>query len=203
MNTTKIALTVLTLAALSSAASAEMIPKGWVKAGTVPQMYDVDVLRSSAGESAVVLHSAVGSRNVDLPDPMPSPANTFGTLMQTISASAYAGKRLRLSAKVRADNVRGWAGLWMRVDGAPGKTLAFDNMERHPIKGTAEAAKYSVVLDVPPSARSVSFGILLTGQGSVTMSGTRVETVGRDVPVSSGPEDKPLPAKPQNLDFAE
>lgn len=195
------ALPLLALTLAAAVAGAETIPKGWVKAGTVPQMYDVELLRNGA-QSAVVLRS-VASTTADLPDPLPSPANRFGTLMQTISASAYAGKRLRLSASVQAEDVRGWAGLWMRVDGAPGKTLAFDNMQEKPIKGTSEARKYAVVLDVPKNARSVAFGILLTGRGSVTMSGARVETVGRDVPVSSGPEDKPLPTKPQNLEFSE
>jgi hypothetical protein len=194
------ALLALALAAVSSFSRAEMIPKGWVKAGTVPQMYDVSLLRSTDGRSAVTL-SSIGEKAVVLPDPMPH--DVFGTLMQTISSAAYAGKRLRLTATVSADMVRGWAGLWMRVDGAQGKALAFDNMMKHPIKGSAEAKKYSVVLDVPANAQSVSYGILLDGPGAVTLSGVSVETVGKDVPITSGPIPEPMLTKPQNLDFSE
>ena len=185
----------LALAALPPRTGAETIPKGWVKAGTAPGMYDVGLLKNADGRSAVTLRSNNGFGAV-VSDP-------FGTLMQTISASAYAGKRLRLSATVSADGVLGWAGLWMRVDGAQGKVLAFDNMEKHAIKGSSEGKKYSVVLDVPAGAESVSYGILLDGAGSVTLSKVAVETVGKDVPATSGPVAEPLPAKPQNLGFSE
>ena len=41
----------------------------------------------------------------------------FGTLMQSIQASEYAGKRIRLRAWVRSDSVTtAGAGLWMRID---------------------------------------------------------------------------------------
>jgi len=197
---TRGALLALAFAAVTSFSRAEMIPKGWVKAGSVPQMYDVTLLRNADGRSKVTLSSTAG-KSVVLPQPLPR--DVFGTLMQTIEPSAYAGKRLRLTATVSADNVLGWAGLWMRVDGAQGKVLAFDNMETHPIKGSTDPRKYRVVLDIPESAQSLSYGILLDGAGAVTLSGFRVETVGKDVPVTSGPIAEPLPAKPVNLDFSE
>ena len=192
---------VLTLAALSTFAGADMIPKGWVKAGSLPQMYDVSTLNNIDGKFAVSLRSAAGERSAPLPKPMPR--DVFGTLMQTISSASYAGKRLRLTATVQADGVLGWAGLWMRVDGAQGKVLSFDNMKKHPIKGSADPKNYTVVLDVPRNAQSVSYGILLDGAGAVTLWGVRVEIVGKDVPTTSGPEPEPLPTQPQNLDFSE
>jgi hypothetical protein len=197
---TRGALFSLALSAVSTCAHAEMVPKGWIKAGSVPQLYEVSLFKNTDGRSAVSLRST-GGKSVFLTEP--APANPFGTLMQTIASDAYAGKRLRLTATVSADGVLGWAGLWMRVDGARGKTLGFDNMEKHPIKGSTDPKKYSVVLDVPANAQSVSYGILLTGAGAVTLWGVRVETVGKDVPTTSGPVEEPLPTKPQNLDFSE
>lgn len=190
----------LALTALSAVARAETIPKGWIKAGSAPQLYYVDLLKNDDGKSAVFLHST-GGKSVFLTES--APPNAFGTLMQAIASDAYAGKRLRLSATVKAENVLGWAGLWMRVDEARGKTLGFDNMEKHPIKGSSDPKKYSVVLDVPRGAQSVSYGILLTGAGGVVIWDVRVETVGKDVPITSGAEMEPLPAKPQNLGFSE
>ena len=197
---TRVTFLAFALTAVTTLAGAEMIPKGWIKAGSAPQLYEVVPLRNADGKSAVTLRST-GGKSVEL-DGTP-PANIFGTLMQTIAATDYAGKRLRLSAIVSSDHVQGWAGLWMRVDGRQGKTLSFDNMEGHPIKGTLDSKKYSVVLDVLANAQSVSYGILLTGPGVVTWSGVRIETVGKDVPTTSGPMMEPLPSRPQNLDFSE
>lgn len=128
------------------------VPRGWIKAGSTPQFYDVGVLKNTDGRSAAYIK---GLR----------PTNGFGTLMQTISAEAYLGKRIRFTAVVQSDGVQGWAGLWARVDGEQGKVLAFDNMEKRPIRWATEPARYSVVLDVPASAKRVSYGILLEGGG--------------------------------------
>jgi hypothetical protein len=193
---TSAALFILALAALSTFADAEMVPKGWIKAGSAPQLYEVGVL-SSGKENAAYIAGLPIIRNE-------AAASGFGTLMQTISAAAYGGKRVRFAADVRAENIGGWAGLWMRVDGAQGKVLAFDNMQKHPIKGTSEPKKYTVVLDVPPTAQALSFGILLDGgAGRATISSVQLDTVGKDVPVTSGPAAEPLPAKPRNLGFTE
>jgi hypothetical protein len=88
--------------------------------------------------------------------------------MQEISADAYHGKRVRLSANAKASDVQGWAGLWMRVDGDGSRPLAFDNMGNRPIKGTTDWKRYDIVLDVAGQATDVAFGILLTGRGAST-----------------------------------
>ena len=81
-------------------------------------------------------------------------------------ADSYRGERRRLSAYLRAEGVENWAGLWMRVDGLDGKTLALDNMGKRPIKGTINWRNYQVVLDVSEDAQHIAFGVFLlrTGQ---------------------------------------
>jgi len=124
--------------------------------------------------------------------------------MQSVDASPYRGKRLRMTAFVKSLDVAAWAGLWMRVDG-PGGVLAFDNMSTRPIKGKTEWAQYSVVLDVPDTAKLVAFGVLVQGSGSVSIDDFAFETVGTDIPTTGrhlpeipGPD---LPKSPQNLSF--
>jgi hypothetical protein len=130
-----------------------------------------------------------------------SSVDGFGTLMQSIRALQYRGKRVRLSGLVNSKGVEGWAGLWMRVD--QGKDMvAFDNMQSRPIKGTTDWQRYDVVLDVPSEATGISFGILLAGTGEVWLSGAKFDVVGTDVPVTT-PGDNNLPEKPVNLDFTE
>jgi RNA polymerase sigma factor (sigma-70 family) len=65
------------------------------------------------------------------------PARDFGACRQEIAADDYRGKRIRFAAALKAVEVtNGWAGLWLRVDGAQrGTTLAFDNMEDRAVKG--------------------------------------------------------------------
>jgi len=120
----------------------------------------------------------------------------FGTLMQDFKAERYLGKRVRLRAYVKTADVRGWAGLWMRID--KGSTpAAFDNMQDRPIRGTTEWKQYEVVLDVPNDASIIAFGLLQSGQGTAWISQATFEVVGKDVAttVPSKPEE------PVNLSF--
>lgn len=90
-----------------------------------------------------------------------------GSLTHVESAVPWRGLRVELRAELRAGRIGGWAGLWMRVDDAEGKVLAFDNMQNRPLRGTSSFEWYTVVLDVPETAERVSFGVLLHGPGAV------------------------------------
>src|ERR1700722_9466943 len=74
----------------------------------------------------------------------------FVALAQWSSPRPYAGKRVRLSAFVKTENVVGSAGLWMRLDGG-GARQAFDNMNDRPLQGTHDWTRYEIVLDVAPN----------------------------------------------------
>jgi hypothetical protein len=166
-------------------------PRGWLLSGSKPAEYEagVDADQGYQAHTSAFLKSKQPS------------TDGFGTLMQQIAADEYLSKRVRLSGAVKSDEVKGWAGLWMRVD--KGKAVvAFDNMQDRAIKGTTGWQRYEVVLDVPEDATGISFGILLTGAGEVWLSSTRFETVGIDIPTTSLSEKK-LPGKPVNLEFAE
>jgi hypothetical protein len=179
----------LSVAPALGAASA---PAGWFKAGTAPQSYETGVAAAGhAGKRSAFLRSAA---------PVPQ---GFGTLMQTVEAESYAGRRVRLSAFVKADGVKRWAGLWMRVDGPYGKVLAFDNMEKRPITGSSDWRRCEVVLDVPKAAQQISFGILLEGEGGVLLDHVRIEKVSPDVPTTAPPVAQSALPQPANLDFEE
>lgn len=155
----KSALLLLSLLALT--AQADPLPKGWILRGSAPANYlaGVDTAIKAAGEGSGFLASKPA---VELND------SGFGTMMQTIPAEAWRGRKVRFRAQVRATNVKGWAGLWMRVDGAePNEPLAFDNMGDRPITGTSEWTAYEIVLNVPNGATRIAFGILLAGKGQV------------------------------------
>jgi hypothetical protein len=165
-------------------------PSGWFLAGDRPASYrtgiDKDVVRDA-------LPSAYLASKVQ-------ETGGFGTLMQSIAASQYAGQRVRLHAWVQSKDVADWAGLWMRVD--KGKaTVGFDNMQDRPIHGTQPWTAYDVVLDVPANATYISFGTLLAGSGAVWLNGVQFEVVGQDVRTTGTAGASPPPATPVNLDF--
>ena len=164
---------------------------GWIMAGSHPQQYHWEVVPDAyEGERAARL--AFRGRG--------SPRG-FGTLMQTIRSDHYRTHRIRLSSAVRTENVEGWLGLWMRVDGPiQGNYLAFDNMQGRPVTGTTAWQRYDVVLDVAQEATGIAFGVLLSGRGEGWIAGVRFEEVGTDVPTTG---THAFPDRPQNLDFSQ
>jgi len=182
----------LSLALPSSRAAEAASPEGWFLAGSHRGDYET-------GTDPAVHHTGSGSGFLKA-KPTASPAG-FGTLMQMVSAEKYRGKRVRLSGWVKANGVTDWAGLWMRVDGQDG-SLAFDNMQDRPIRGTHEWKRFEVVLDVADGARGIAFGILLAGgKGQVWLDDVQLEVVAAEVPTTGGEMSATTHAQPQNLGF--
>jgi hypothetical protein len=156
-------------------------------AGDKPNEYAVSIVAAAhTGKNAALLAC------------LATKPSGFGTLMQMFDATKYRGKRIRLTAYVKTLDVTGWTGLWMRVDGSSGPSLAFDNMQDRPIKGTTSWAQYNVVLDVPDGAQAIAFGVLLYGTGSAWVDDFDFEVVGPEVATSG---KSPLSSSPQNLGF--
>jgi len=146
------------------------VPQGWEARGVTPQAYEIGVDPTAAhgGQASGLLKSKA-------PDPK------TGILMQSVKADNYRGQRIRLSGYIKAKNVETYAGLWLRVDGASGEILGYDNMQNRPIRGTTDWKRYEVVLDVPEASGNVAFGILLVRKGQVWVDDVRLDVVGQDV----------------------
>jgi hypothetical protein len=125
----------------------------------------------------------------------------FGALVQTIATPRYLGHRVRFSAMLKATEVTGWAGLWMRVDGLSGNVLEFDNMEERALRGTTDWTEAAIVLDVPEQARKLLFGVLLSRAGAIDLARLRFEEADQAVPTAMTAVSA-LPEEPQALDFS-
>jgi hypothetical protein len=181
------------IAAIVIAATAPAtVPAGWIKAGSAPDDYEVGTRPApEIGKRNAAYMRSLSSIAQNKQDP-------FGTLMQVCSAKSFIGKRVRFRAKVKTQDAKDWAGLWLRVDGAPGRpSLAFDNMGDRPIKGTTGWKTYDVVLDVSPNASRLAYGVLISGAGEVAMADVSLESVSDDVPLTG---DRNLDL-PRNLDL--
>ena len=124
--------------------------------------------------------------------------------MQTISADAYRGSRVRLSGYLKTQDARG-AQMWMRVDGSDYKLLSFDNMDSRPVTGTTDWTCYDIVLDVPSESMDIAFGFFLTQGGKVwgdNFKLEKIETSTMRPALTSTVTTRPIrPTEPVNADF--
>lgn len=169
------------------------LPAHWFAAGSEPKKYDMGIDKGAGpqGKNAATIKSK---------DKHP---NGFGTLMQTCVADKYLGKKIRMTGYMKSENVVGWAGFWLRVDGTNGaRALAFDNMGNRPVKGNTDWRKYEIVLNVPLTASSFSYGALLEETGQIWFTDLNFEIVDNSVPTTGSCEVCSLPEQqPVNLSF--
>ena len=125
----------------------------------------------------------------------------YGFFCQYISTEKFKGKRIRLSAWMKARDVeKGGARLWLRVDGSA-KGQAFDNMQRRPVVGSVEWKQYAIVFDVAPDATDICLGAMLNDQGEAWFDDFKLEEVGADVPLTVDLLPPPkYPSVPVNMD---
>lgn len=187
------------VAVLGGVSLSAAIPRGWYLAGTKPSDYEI-----------AVDHEADYSHNASVVLRAKSPtAEGFGTVMQQVRADNYRGKRVRFGGNLKSERVQDWAGLWMRVDN--GKlVVAMDNMQNRAVKGTRGWLYCEIVLNVPPEATDIAFGVLLSGAGEVWFSHPVFEAVPSSVPTTGRAmksfeaeyvSKSEFPQVPVNLDF--
>ena len=167
------------------------IPKGWYVSGDAPEKYVMGVDPEVNFNNSPSVTIKAGDEVSD-----------FAALMQMVKADLYQGKRLQFSAAVRSIDVVNRAALFMRISGASGKILAFDNMRDRPVTGTTGWEHYSIVLDVAENAETILFGILLSLGGQIWMSDVQLDVVARDVPTTDLIKEIES-FFPVNLDFEE
>lgn len=89
----------------------------------------------------------------------------FGNLMQSIDATPYRGKRVRLSGQMRIGMGEGSATqvqMWLRVDRSGQKAGFFDNMDNRVVT-TSKWTNAEIIGDVALDAESISLGVMIRG----------------------------------------
>lgn len=168
----------------------DALPKGWFKAGSASSDYKMGVDESITFD---------GSKSAFI-EADTAELKGFGTLMQSSSVEGYLGERIQLTIYIKTQDVSGWTGAWLRIDGGKNKALAFDNMKNRPIKKSTEWTKYTMVLDVPSSATKMAYGVLLNGNGKVWFDNLNFEIVDKNIAVTDLYATK-LQKKTENLSF--
>lgn len=109
----------------------------------------------------------------------------FGLVLQRIKADHFRGKRVRLSAFLRLDNVepygvgalREMSGAVLMLRSQAGGPMVLDDMREHPLRGTLPWTEASVEIDVPATATTLEFAAMLSGSGTLWADGLRLEVV--------------------------
>ncbi|SFU56909.1 hypothetical protein SAMN02799631_01278 [Methylobacterium sp. 174MFSha1.1] len=176
-------------------------PAGWIVSGSKPHLYEmgVDPTTSHGGGRAALIRC----RYAEDDPAYAAMEKGFATLMQSVAAAPFRGRRVCLSAELRVRDVVGAATLWLRADAAIGRSVAFDNMEERavdgPLTGTRGWTARRIVLDVPEEAETLHFGFYLRGSGRAWAGGFALR--------EASPEDEAtvlarVRPEPTNLDFA-
>jgi len=169
------------------------LPAGWFLSGKSPALYHAGLDPEWPG-TVLITHRGELAEQIRGDD--------FCTVMQSVDATPFQAKRLRLSGDLRTEDVSTGATLWFRVDGPKG-TILFDNLEfrteNGPLKGNRDWTERSVVFDIPAEATSLHYGFFLKGVGKVWSRRFALDEVDTTTPVSAN-RSGILPG-PTNLDF--
>jgi hypothetical protein len=150
-------------------------PRGWNIAGSKPSDYEIGTaaVAGASGPQAAYIRARPGASKAE-----------FVTLLQSVVADDYAGRRIRLTARLKAENVEGLQ-LWMRVDDSRDQVSLY-YMDGKAISGSRDWREYEVVVDVPLDGKYLAYGfILMGGRGTAWADSFSLARVARDVPVSA------------------
>lgn len=105
----------------------------------------------------------------------------FGCITYRIPAN-YVGDTILLSGRIKYENVKGFVGLVMRIDGDSKKSsLAFKSMQNQKIKGTSDWKEYSIKLPFPSNAKTIFVGGILGKRGIAWFDDFKVSIDGKDI----------------------
>ena len=145
-------------------------PAGWSHAGANPDRYTI-------GVDSQVAHG--GRRSAFLESHTGVTATMWSTIPQTIDAAPFLGRRLRISAFVRA-RAPASCEAFVRVDGqheAKPATLRFTSTEQKRQRCGADWSEFSLVVDVPEGSEKVVYGFGIKGRGRVWIDDVGVMVV--------------------------
>lgn len=91
--------------------------------------------------------------------------------MDCVINNTYKGHEIKLTGYLKTENVTGYAGFWLRIDG----TSSFNNMQDQNIKGTTDWKEYSITLPYDyRNAENINAGALMAGKGKIWFNDVRV-----------------------------
>jgi hypothetical protein len=116
---------------------------------------------------------------------------------QHFLAHEYHGKRVRLSAWLKCEDVTRSARLWMLLEDNT-RMLLFTTAPS--VTGTTDWTRCEIVYDIDNDVTLISIGFELEGAGAAWLADVAVDVVGTEVRTTGS---RSLPSQPKNLSFDE
>lgn len=185
------------------------VPRFWLLRGTAAPSYQIlsDRRFAKSGEASVLIRARAKNVNPDL----------TGSVMQAAAPGSLIGKRIEMSAFLRAEEVRErTVSIWFTALDQNNLLLAAESSAKQFPKITGDWTRVHFVIEVPWGTAQVHFGATLAGPGTAWMDDLRFTPVDRTVvavtntalPRQLGQRvevsnlEGPL-TRPENLDFEE
>ena len=168
----------------------QTLPAAWKKGGNMAGSYSME-LKPNEGmnkSNAIVLQS-IGK------DVWGS-----GAILQIISTNNYVGKRIKLSAFIKTENVKNYTNLILKLEND--RNESWNNTEKlnqeilTQLKGTFEYKKIEAYLNIYNQYENLIIGAELNGDGKIWLDEFNLEIVGNAPEVTSEISKVPL-----NLEF--
>ena len=156
----------------------DVIPDAWIRTGRSPKLYRIGTDRELGAawiESRPELSADITNED-------------FCTMMQSVDATSFRGKRMQLRSRLKAVGVDGGVTIWFRVDGPLG-SLRFENLERYrtggPLNGDTDWTERQITLDVPEEATTLNYGFFVKGRGRGLAKPFELNAVDASMPVNT------------------
>ncbi len=140
------------------------MPKGSLEAGFHSELCETGAF---SGKRCAILYREEGT-------------GALGNLRQTIDATPYRGKRIRLKGQLRLERKDGSpkTQIWLRVNRSGNQTGFYDDMGNRPVLGNAWTS-VEIVGDVASDAEILNLGVLLKdGNGKAWADDLKLEVLG-------------------------
>jgi C-terminal processing protease CtpA/Prc len=124
-----------------------------------------------------------------------APANIFGNLMQSLPASGYTLRRIRLRAAIRVEGAQTHAQMWLRLDRADRSMAFLENMGNRPVT-SSEWKTYDIEANVPEDVAQLVFGVILFGGGTAWVDDVSLDILGE---IRKDKTEEPHPLTPLGL----
>ncbi len=147
----------------------KVMPKGWFEWGSYRNL-DGDHVTGEKLEGDNYVGKVVSDQK-----------DKFACITYRIPAN-YTGDTISLTGRIKYENVKGFVGLLMRIDGLNAKkSLAFESMQKLKIEGTNDWKAYTIKLPLSRDANAIYVAGILGGTGTAWFDDFKITIDGKDI----------------------
>lgn len=143
--------------------------------GDPPTGWSVRGPHRAAVADGQVVHGGARSLRIDAA----GTGREFTAVSRVIPVDEVRGKKVRLVAWLRTEELDGQLGLWLRADGeVSGRPVAFGGTHATPLRGTTDWVRGEAAVEVPETASAFVLGAFVAGAGTAWIDDVEIAVTG-------------------------